>query len=303
MRGFNSWMVSSAVFAASGSVASQPVKAGEVPAKVTPKVTFQQAMDVATTKLDALIRGGVECITYISSAFLIGYLSRSDDKQKMNVMRDEFALALGKKGLGGTQSKRYLDYAFKLAGVMFKDCSYGGEVGTLIAATSPEKAHDAVKAYLHRQTNGKKTPHGTKLTDATSKVGMLGIFLGLEDDPNEGEDLANQPTEQTKRQKARKAAAEKVNKDPMILRSVSAEHLENTVATSTVINFVVLVEKHTMKLSTVEQAKRERDEIVAAYDARIKALSQMMGGKRSEKPAKSKRSGHTGKTETVQKAA
>ena len=99
------------------SPASQPVKAGSVPVQVHPKVSFEDAAKVATEKLDALLRGGVECITFISSAFLIGYLSRSDSKVKMGVMRDEFALMLGKKGLGGTQTKRYLDYAFKLSGM------------------------------------------------------------------------------------------------------------------------------------------------------------------------------------------
>jgi hypothetical protein len=281
-----------------GSVASQPVKAGEAtPANITPHVTFEASLAVATQKIDALLRGGVECITYISSSFLIGYLSRAALKQKLSVMRDEFALALNKQGLGGTQTKKYLDYAFKLSGEMFKECQYGMEVAALIAADTPDKAHDAVKAWLTRHTNGKKTEHGYLLTSATEKLNVLGIFLKFEDDPSKPETLPGMTPEQSaqKRQEdTRKRQATAINKDPSVLQQVSTQTLVDTV--SKVVSFDVLVIKHIEKETKVAQLEKEFEAIAKAFKARIAELKKEMGAPKNKKARRAS-------NETVAKAA
>lgn len=277
--------------------ASQPLKAGEAPTNVTPKVTFEQSMTVAAQKIDALLRGGVECITFISSAFLIGYLARSADKQKMSVMRDEFALSLGKKGLGGTQTKKYLDYAFKLSGMMFKECQFGMEIAALITAETPDKAHDAVKAWLVRHTQGKKTEHGFAITDAAVKINVLGIFLGFEDDPSKPESLPGTDDAQAEANRQagqRKATAARINKDPAILQQVETGKLVETVAK--VVSFDVLIVKHIQNETKAAALEAEMEKVIAAYKARIAELKKPMG-------AKSKKAKRTSNSETVRKAA
>lgn len=279
------------------SVASQPVKAGEtVPTDHTPHITFEQSMAAAAQKIDALLRGGVECITYICSAFLVGYLSRSADKPKLATMRDEFALALGKQGLGGTQTKKYLDYAFKMAGNMHKECQYGMEMAALIAATDPDMAHSAVKAWLGRHTHGKKTEHGFLLTDAAIRLNVLGIYLGFEDDPAKPETLPGTNTEEEKKkvENSRKAAGKRIAKDPAILQNVPTSALVDTVAK--VVSFDVLIVKHIQNETKAAALREEMEKVIAAYKARIAELETSIGGKAGKK---SKRT----QSETVRKAA
>jgi len=285
------------------SKGSQPTMAGETtPANITPHVTFEASLAVATQKIDALLRGGVECVTYIASSFLIGYLSRASLKQKLSVMRDEFSLALGKKGLGGTQTKKYLDYAFKLAGEMHKECQYGMEIAALIAADTPDKAHDAVKAWLDRRTKGKKTEHGFSLNDATTKLNVLGIFLKYEDDPSKPEALPGQTPEQseaTKKQESRKRAATAINKDPAILQNVETGKLLDTVAK--VVSYDVLIIKHIEAETKVAALEAEMAKVMEAYKSRIAELKKEMGAK---KPANAKNKRKSGKasSETAETA-
>src|SRR5574343_1700296 len=263
------------------SKGAHPTKAGETtPASITPHVTFEQSMAVFTLKIDALLRGGVECVTYIASSFLIGYLSRAALKQKLSVMRDEFSLALGKRGLGGTQTKKYLDYAFKLAGEMHKGCQYGMEIAALIAADTPDNAHDAVKAWLQRHTEGKKTEHGFALSDAMTKLNVLGIFLKYEDDPSKPEPLPGQTPEQSeaiKKQESRKRAATAINKDPAILQNVETGKLLDTVAK--VVSYDVLIIKHIEAETKVAALEAEMDKVMEAYKARIAELKKELGAK------------------------
>ena len=289
------------------SKGSQPTKAGETtPANITPHVTFEASLAVATQKIDALLRGGVECVTYIASSFLIGYLSRAAMKQKLSVMRDEFALALGKKGLGGTQTKKYLDYAFKLAGEMNKECSYGMEVAALIAADTPDKAHDAVKAWLQRHTKGKKTEHGFALSDAMTKLNVLGIFLKFEDDPSKPETLPGQTSEQSEQAKAKAAKerqAKAINKDPSVLQQVETGKLLDTVAK--VVSYDVLIIKHIEAETKVAALEAEMAKVMEAYKSRIAELKKEMGAK--TKPAtgkeKKKKSGRASSETATSQAA
>lgn len=264
------------------SKASLPLKAGEAAEVVTAKVSFQDAMNAASTKIEALLRGGVDCVTYIASALLCGYLAEEGAKRKISVMREEFGLALKKKGLGGTQTNKYLDYGQKIAAAMFKECQYGMEMAALLAANNPDQAHVAVIAWLARHTKGKKTEHGTKLDEAGQKLNMLGIFLKVEDDPGKPEAL--EKTEAQKAEavaKAQTAVAEKVTKDPAILGKVNAEKLVETVAK--VITFDVLVTKHVQTVTVASVLVKELKAIEKAYKARIAALSKDMG-KRAAKP-------------------
>lgn len=284
------------------SKASVPVKAGETPVNTQPHITFQQSMDAAATKIDALLRGGVDCVTYIASAILVGYLlsiGGGGKGKRISVMRDEFALALQKKGLGGTQTKKYLDYGQKLGAAMFKECSYGMEMAALIAADNPDKAHTAVVSWLARHTKGKKTEFGTKLDDAGVKLNMLGVFLSYEPDPGKPETLDN-ATDAEKRNKSREAAAKNIEKDPGILSKVPADKLMSTIAQ--VITFDKLVAKHVGTMTDAKVIAKERDAIVKAYDDRIKALKVDMG-KRAEKPATVKPAAGAVTTEQVEKAA
>ncbi len=285
------------------SKGSQPTKAGETtPANITPHVTFEASLAVATQKIDALLRGGVECVTYIASSFLIGYLSRASLKQKLSVMRDEFSLALGKKGLGGTQTKKYLDYAFKLAGEMHKECQYGMEIAALIAADTPDKAHDAVKAWLSRHTKGKKTEHGFALSDAMTKLNVLGIFLKFEDDPSKPETLPGQTPEQTeatKKQESRKRAATAINKDPAILQNVETGKLLDTVAK--VVSYDVLIIKHIEAETKVAALEAEMAKVMEAYKARIAELKKEMGAKKND-TGKSRRKSGKASSETAETA-
>lgn len=282
------------------STASQPVKAGETtPTNITPHVTFEASLAVATQKIDALLRGGVECITFISSAFLIGYLSRAALKQKLSVMRDEFALALSKQGLGGTQTKKYLDYAFKLSGEMFKDCQYGKEVATLITATTPDDAHLAVKSWLTRHTMNVKTEHGFDLSSAGDKLNILGIFLKYEDDPAKPEVLPGSNEDKAAKEKRVKARAAAINKDPTVLQQVSTATLVDTV--SKVVSFDVLVIKHIEKETKVAQLEEEFAKIAEAFKKRIAELKKDMG---APKPASNaKKNKKATQSETVTKAA
>lgn len=259
------------------SAGSQPLKAGETtPSNIVPKITFADSMSAAASKIDALLRGGVDCVTYIASALLVGYLANAGAKVKLSVMRDEFSLALGKKGLGGTQTKKYLDYGSKMAGNMFKECAYGMEMAALLAADNPDKAHDAVVAWLSRHTKGKKTEHGYKLDDAAVKLNSLGIYLGFEGDPNKPEQLMETDVAKAEREtKARKAKAEQIEKDPSILSHVTASKLVDTLAT--VITFDVLVSKHVNAMTVVDDITKELAAIEKAYKARIKELKANLG--------------------------
>lgn len=279
------------------SKASVPVKAGETTTNTTPHITFQDSMNAAASKIDALLRGGVDCVTYIASSILVGYLlsiGGGGKGKKISVMRDEFALALSKKGLGGTQTKKYLDYGQKLGAAMFKECSYGMEMAALIAADTPDKAHAAVVSWLARHTKGKKTEHGTKLDDASVKLNMLGVFLSYEPDPNKPETLDN-ATDAEKRNKSREAAAKNIEKDPGILSKVPADKLVSTIAQ--VITFDRLVAKHVDTMTDPKAIEKELTAITAAYHARIKALRTSLG-KKADKPAAG-----TVTTEQVEKAA
>lgn len=273
------------------SKASQPSQTGvTVPANITPHISFQQSMDAAATKIDALLRGGVECITYISSAILVGYLATvtgSGKGRKISVMRDEFELALKKKGLGGTQTKKYLDYGQKISAMMYKECSFGMEMAALIAADTPDKAHIAVVAWLSRHTKGKKTEHGFKLDEATVKLNVLGIYLGAEVDPSKPETLDSK-TDAQKQDARRVTQAKAIEADPAILNKVPADKLLSTL--NTVISFSVLVGKHVETMTEAKALKKERDQIVKAYDDRIKALSKPMG-KKADEPVKAAASG------------
>jgi hypothetical protein len=270
---------SQAIEAASqNSKASQPIKAGEAPANIKPHTSFEACMVTATEKIDALIRGGAAAVTFISSALLVGYLSRN--KIKLSVMKDEFALALKKKGLGGTQTKKYLDYGQTLASKMFSECKYGMEMAGLIAAENPDKAHDAVMAWLQRHTKGKKTEHGFKLDTAGDRLNVLGVFLGLEDDPEKPEPLSGELSADEKKAKARKTAGEAIVKDTAILKHVPVETLATAVGQ--VVSFTILVRKHAETLTKVSEVEKELAEITEAYKARIKALRQNIGKKDGE---------------------
>lgn len=267
--------------ASQASKASQPMKAGEAPTNIKPHTTFEACMTTATEKLDALMRGGAAAVTYIASALLVGYLSRN--KIKLSVMKDEFGLALKKKGLGGTQTKKYLDYGQTLASKMFAETKFGMEMAALLAADNPEKAHDAVMAWLLRHTKGKKTEHGFKLDNAGERLNVLGVFLKLEDDPEKPETLAGQDTTEEKRTKERKAVADKVTKDTSILKQVPVETLATAVGQ--VVSFTVFVRKHAETLTKVSEVEKELAEITEAYKARIKALKADIG-KRDQSTAK-----------------
>jgi hypothetical protein len=260
------------------SKASQPVKAGETPANVTPHITFQESMNAAATKIDALLRGGVDCVTYIGSALLVGYLSNAKGKIKLSVMREEFSVALGKQGLGGTQTKKYLDYGQKIAANMFKECAYGMEMTALLAATTPDKAHDAVVAWLTRHTRNKKTEHGFSLTGATEKLNVLGVFLGLERDPETPEKL--EQTDQQRTATRRENTAKAIEKDPAILSKVPADKLLSTIGQ--VITFDKLVAKHVDSMTDAKAIEKELKAITAAYQNRIKALKRNLGEKKTE---------------------
>jgi hypothetical protein len=266
------------------SKASQPTKAGETPVNTVPVISFQDSMNAAATKIDALLRGGVDCVTYISSALLVGYLASMEGSgkgRKITVMRDEFALALNKKGLGGTQTKKYLDYGQKLGAQMFKECSYGMEMSALIAADTPDKAHSAVVTWLQRHTVGKKTQHGFKLDEASVKLNTLGVFLGYEVDPNIPEKLDTK-TEAEKTAKRRETAAKAIEKDSGILSKVPVDTLVSTVGQ--VLSFDVLIRKHVETMTEVRAIEKELKAIEQAYQSRIKALKTNLGKKRETQP-------------------
>jgi hypothetical protein len=272
--------------ASQASKASTPVKAGEMPSNIKPHTSFEACMATATEKIDALIRGGASAVTFISSALLVGYLSRN--KIKLSVMRDEFSLALKKKGLGGTQTKKYLDYGMTLANKMFNECKFGMEMAALLAADNPDKAHDAVMTWVTRHTKAKKTEHGFKLDQAGERLNVLGVFLGMEDDPEKPETLSGTETPDEKKAKARKSAADAIVKDTAILKQVPVETLATAVGQ--VVSFTVLIRKHAETLTTVQAVEKELAEITESYKARIKALKQNIGKsetapKTSQEPA------------------
>lgn len=260
------------------SKGSSPTKAGETTTATTAKVSFEEARNVAATKLEALLRGGVECITYIASALLCGYLAKDGAKIKLSVMRDEFGLALKKKGLGSTQTNKYLDYGQKIAAQMFKETSYGMEMAALIAADNPNKAHAAVVAWLQRHTKGKKTEHGTKLDDAAVKLSMLEVFLKVVDDPGKPEALEQTDAEKAaKVETAQKSIADKITKTPELLAKADAGKV--LAGLTKVITFDVLVGKHVDTMTDAKALMAELKAIEKSYKDRIRALSKNMGKK------------------------
>lgn len=254
--------------------------AAATPTHTAPKVTFEKAMDAASGKISALLKGGAECVTFIASALLIGYLVEKG--RKLSVMRDEFGLVLKKAGLGGTQTKKYLDYGQKMAAAMFKECQYGMEVAALVAADTPDKAHNAVTSWLHRHTFGKKTEHGFSLTKANEQLNVLGIFLGFEDDPAKPETLVTPDTPEARAAAAKKAEdvkkrfAKQVNEKPELLGAVAADKMLDAVAKVTDA-FPRLVEQHVARMTKPDAIKAELDAITKAYHARIKALTENLG--------------------------
>jgi hypothetical protein len=267
------------------SVASTPVKAGEAPVNTVPALNFNEARDAATKSLSAVMKGGSVCVTFIASALLVGYLQQTAMKVKMDVIRDEFMLALKKKGLGGTQAKKYMSVANKIAVAMFKECSYGMEMAALIAANTPDKAHDAVTGFIARHTKGKKTEHGFKLDDALDRLNVLMIYLGMEPDPAKPEKLGETTTDAQKQDKRRTNAAKAIEKDAGILSKVNAEKLVDTVAS--VVTFDKLVTAHVNKMTDAKKILAELKAIEAAYKSRIKSLTADMGKAKAkaEKPA------------------
>jgi len=261
------------------SAASTPLKAGEAPTNTTPALSFNEARDAATKSLHAVMKGGSVTVTYIASALLVGYLSGTALKVKMDVIKDEFALALKKKGLGGTQTAKYMKCAMKIAQSMYKECSYGMEMAALIAADTPDKAHNAVTAWIKRHTVGKKTEHGFKLDDALDRLNVLMIFLGQEADPSKPETLDSK-TDAEKKAESTKRQAAAIEKNPDVLGSVNASKLVDTI--SKVVTFDVLCTKHVEQMTDADAIMKELKAIEAAYKARIKALKVDMG-KRSVK--------------------
>lgn len=285
---------------ANTSKASTPVKAGETPVNTKPTVSYHDCATAAVTRIDAMMRGGAEAVTYIASALLVGYLhqkSGTGPGVKLDIIKKEFAILLQKKGLGATQTSKYIDYAQVLAANMFKECSFGMEVAALIAATTADKAHNAVNAWVSRHTMGKKTEHGYKLSEALSKLNVLAVFLGKEPDPSKPEGLeaaTDTPAQrQQKEQKARKALAEKIGKDPSVLKEVNSDRLVESVAN--VVNFSVLVSKHVLTVSTADALETELAAIEKAYRDRIKALRAEMGTKAAPKAGKIARAPKAGK--------
>jgi hypothetical protein len=271
------------------SKASTPTKAGEVPANIHPHVSYHDMTNAAVARIDAMLKGGVEAVTFIASALLVGYLAQktgTGPSTKMDVIRDEFKLLLKKKGLGGTQSNKYIDYAMTSARKMYTECQYGMEMAALIAATTPDKAHNAVKAWVSRHCTGKKTEHGFKLSDALNKLNVYAVFIGAEADPQRPETLAD-PTngadpKAAKVNKARKALAAKVDKDPEVLRQVSAEKLADTV--SKVITFDKLIIRHVQTISNEKTLRDEMEAVMAAYNARLADLRKSIGSDKAKKP-------------------
>jgi hypothetical protein len=270
------------------SKASQPTKAGGTPVNIQPKVKYEDVAAVALQHIDALLKGGTDAVMFIASALLVGYLDQRVGSKgvKLSVIRDEFALMLKKKGLGETQTRKYIDYGQTLAARMFKECQYGMEMAALIAATKPKAAHDAVVAYVSRHCTGKKTEHGYKLSEALGKLNVLAVWLGKDADPNKPEPLAETDAEKRQKElKARKVLAERIGKDPAVLNQVDSSRLVETVAK--VITFDVLVSKHVLTVSTANKLREELAAIQKAYRDRIAALETEIGKKQTPKAKRS----------------
>lgn len=281
---------------ANTSKASSPTKAGEVPTNVKPKVSYTDVAAVAIQHIDALLRGGTEAVMFICSALLVGYLDNRNGTKgvKLSVIRDEFKLMLQKRGLGVTQSNKYIDYASTLAQRMFKECQFGMEMAALLAATTPQAAHDAVTAYVSRHCMGKKTEHGYKLSEALVKLNVLAVWLGKEDDPSKPETLVAPEQSAAEKAKAKaeadKRLADKITANPDVLGKVNADKLVDTAVK--VISFDKLVAKHVLLITTADELRTELAAIEKAYKDRIAALEALIGAKKQgkRKPSNAKRS-------------